>query len=90
MLIADGGKLGGRDGLYLKVRAEHRFGETVVQDVGYFISPTPIGDGQGVECFYNYELTPAIRITPDMQYVVPALRAAEPSLIVGMRALVSF
>ena len=50
----------------------------------------PIGDGQGVECFYNYEFTPAIRITPDMQYVVPALRAAEPSLIVGMRALVSF
>jgi porin len=50
----------------------------------------PIGDGQGVECFYNYQLTRAIRITPDVQYVVPALRAAEPALIAGVRALVSF
>ena len=50
----------------------------------------PIGDGQGVECFYNYALTPAIRITPDVQYVVPALRSAAPALIAGIRALVSF
>ena len=50
----------------------------------------PIGDGQGVECFYNYEFTPAIRITPDVQYVVPALRSAAPALIAGVRALVSF
>ena len=50
----------------------------------------PIGDGQGVECFYNYALTPAIRITPDVQYVVPALRSAEPAFIVGARGLVSF
>ena len=46
--------------------------------------------GQGVECFYNYQFTPAIRITPDLQYVVPALRSADPSLIAGVRALVSF
>ena len=50
----------------------------------------PIGDGQGIECFYNYALTPAIRITPDVQYVVPSLRLAEPALIAGVRALVSF
>jgi porin len=50
----------------------------------------PVGDGQGIECFYNYEFTPAIRITPDVQYVVPALRLAEPALIAGVRALVSF
>ena len=50
----------------------------------------PIGDGQGVECFYNYEFTPAIRLTPDLQYVVPALRSAAPALIAGVRALVSF
>jgi len=50
----------------------------------------PIGDGQGVECFYNHAVTPAIRITPDLQYVVPALRSAEPALIVGVRGLVSF
>lgn len=50
----------------------------------------PIGDGQGIECFYNYALAPAVRITPDLQYVVPSLRLAEPALIAGVRALVSF
>jgi porin len=50
----------------------------------------PVGAGQGIECFYNYALTPAVRITPDLQYVVPTLRLAEPALIAGVRALVSF
>ena len=50
----------------------------------------PIGNGQGIECFYNFELTRAVRITPDLQYVVPSLRSAEPALIAGVRALVSF
>ena len=50
----------------------------------------PVGDGQGIECFYNYELTRAVRITPDLQYVVPSLRSAGPALIAGVRALVSF
>ena len=50
----------------------------------------PIGDGQGIECFYNYALTRAVRITPDVQYVVPALRSAAPAVIAGVRALVSF
>ena len=50
----------------------------------------PVGDGQGIECFYNYALTPAVRITPDLQYIVPTLRLAEPALIAGVRALVSF
>jgi carbohydrate-selective porin OprB len=50
----------------------------------------PVGDGQGIECFYNYAVTPAVRITPDVQYVVPSLRLAEPALIAGVRALVSF
>jgi len=31
-----------------------------------------------------------VRITPDVQYVVPSLRLAEPALIAGVRALVSF
>ncbi|MCE9629957.1 MAG: carbohydrate porin [Planctomycetia bacterium] len=50
----------------------------------------PVGDGQGIECFYNYAVTSAIRITPDLQYVVPTLRLAEPAVIAGVRALVSF
>lgn len=50
----------------------------------------PIGDGQGIECFYNYALTPAVRITPDVQYVVPSSRTADPAWIAGARPLVSF
>jgi porin len=50
----------------------------------------PIGNAQGLECFYNYEFTSAIRITPDLQYVVPTLRLADPAVIAGVRALVSF
>jgi hypothetical protein len=34
--------------------------------------------------------TPAIRITPDVQYVVPSLRLAEPAVNAGVRGLVSF
>jgi porin len=60
--------------------------------IGPLITSTfgPIGDGQGIECFYNYAVSPAVRITPDLQYVVPSLRSAEPALIAGVRAQVSF
>jgi porin len=50
----------------------------------------PIGNGQGIECFYNYHLTPAIRLSPDLQVLVPALQTFEPSLIVGLRSQVIF
>jgi carbohydrate-selective porin OprB len=50
----------------------------------------PIGNGQGVELYYNYELTPAIRLTPDLQVVVPALKSVDPSLILGLRAQLIF
>jgi len=43
-VITDGDKLGVHDGLYLKLRAEHRYGETIVSNVGCFISPTLIAD----------------------------------------------
>ncbi|MCE9630893.1 MAG: carbohydrate porin [Planctomycetia bacterium] len=43
-VIADGGKLGVHEGLYLELRAEHRYGETIVGNVGCFISPTLIAD----------------------------------------------
>ncbi len=50
----------------------------------------PIGNGEGVECFYNYELTPAVRLTPDVQVVVPALRDFGTALILGLRAQLIF
>ena len=50
----------------------------------------PIGDGQGMEIFYNYELAPAIHITPDVQVIVPAEDDIDPSLIFGVRAKMDF
>lgn len=50
----------------------------------------PIGNGQGVECFYNYQLTPAIRLTPDLQVLVPSLTDNSTALIVGLRAQLIF
>ena len=41
---SDLGKLGLADDFYVKLRAEHRFGETIVNDVGCFISPTLLAD----------------------------------------------
>ena len=50
----------------------------------------PVGDGQGMEIFYNYELTPAIHITPDMHLIVPAADDIDPSLIFCVRAKMDF
>ncbi|MES1213058.1 MAG: carbohydrate porin [Singulisphaera sp.] len=50
----------------------------------------PIGNGEGVECYYNYHLTPAVRLTPDVQIVVPALRSFDTALILGLRAQLVF
>jgi porin len=50
----------------------------------------PIGNGQGIECYYNYQLTPAIRLTPDLQWIVPALKSFDASVIVGLRAQLIF
>jgi porin len=50
----------------------------------------PIGNGQGVELFYNYQLTPAIHLTPDMQVIVPARESVDTALVVGLRANMVF
>lgn len=50
----------------------------------------PVGNGQGVECFYNYALTPAIHITPDLQVIIPSQQDIDPSLILGVRAQMIF
>jgi porin len=46
----------------------------------------PIGDGQTVECFYNFQVTPAMRLTPDVQVIVPAREEIATALVVGLRA----
>lgn len=49
-----------------------------------------IGNGQGVELFYNFQITPAFRLTPDLQVMIPAREAIDPALIVGARAQLIF
>ncbi|MBL9122799.1 MAG: hypothetical protein JNG90_04145, partial [Planctomycetaceae bacterium] len=44
LLYLDGGQLGVQEGLSLKLRAEHRYGQTVVNNLGCFISPTLTAD----------------------------------------------
>jgi porin len=50
----------------------------------------PVGNGQGIECFYNYQFSPSIRLTPDVQFLVPVLSSFDPSLIVGLRMQLIF
>lgn len=58
----------------------------------------PIGDEQGVELFYNYAVTPWLRITPDLQVVLPARERTLPpnaqpidtAVIFGVRAKIVF
>jgi porin len=50
----------------------------------------PIGDGHGVECFYNYQWSPAIRITPDLQVLTPSLQSFDTSLLLGVRLQLIF
>lgn len=70
--------------------------------VGWFISGTsgevgpflpallgPIGEGQGVELFYNWQATPWLNVTPDMQVIMPARENVDTALAVGVRAVVT-
>jgi porin len=47
----------------------------------------PIGDGHGVEIYYNREVTKWLYVTPDFQVVFPARDNVDPSLVVGLRAV---
>lgn len=49
-----------------------------------------LGDSQGVELFYNVEVTPAFHLTADLQYLKPARQAVSDPLLVGLRAMLSF
>ncbi len=47
----------------------------------------PIGDGHGVELFYNWQATPWLNITPDLQVIVPGREDVETALALGVRAV---
>lgn len=45
----------------------------------------PIGNGHGVEIYYNREVTKWLYVTPDLQVLLPAREDVDPSLVVGLR-----
>lgn len=48
-----------------------------------------IGDGQGVELFYNYQVTPWFHLTPDMQVLIPGRQQLDTALLVGLRGVIT-
>jgi len=45
-----------------------------------------LGDyGQGVELFYNYQVTPWLHVSPDLQYIEPARRNVDDAVVAGIR-----
>jgi porin len=51
---------------------------------------SPIGDGQGVELFYNAAVSPMLTITPDLQVISPARENLDPALVAGLRMNLAF
>lgn len=46
-------------------------------------------DGTGVEAYYNFQVTPAMNISPDVQYILPGAGAiADEAFVYGMRVSV--
>jgi porin len=50
----------------------------------------PIEDGQGVELFYNVEVTPWCHITPDLQFIDPARQQVDSAIVAGVRMKVDY
>jgi porin len=50
----------------------------------------PIGDGQGVELFYNYQVAPWVHLTPDLQVLDPARDNVDTALVLGLRGKIDF
>ncbi len=48
-----------------------------------------LGDGQGVETFYNYQVNPWFHLTSDMQVLMPGRSQVDSALVVGLRANIS-
>jgi porin len=48
-----------------------------------------VGDSQGVELFYNYQVTPWFHLTPDIQVLVPGQQRFDTALLVGVRGVVT-
>ncbi|MCA9070386.1 MAG: carbohydrate porin, partial [Planctomycetaceae bacterium] len=49
-----------------------------------------IGDSQGVEAYYNVAVTPWLRITPDLQVIIPERKAIDTAVVTGIRGQIIF
>jgi porin len=47
----------------------------------------PLDNGYGVELFYNREVTKWLYVTPDLQVLFPARQNVDPSILLGVRAV---
>jgi porin len=76
----------------LRGREQDTFG------IGYYFAASSdeinvlrgVGDGQGVELFYNIAVTPYLHITPDLQVLVPASNRFDTAIVAGIRAQIAF
>jgi len=48
------------------------------------------GDGQGVELYYNIQVTPWFQLTPDLQIIDPARKALDTAVVTGLRGRVIY
>jgi len=48
-----------------------------------------VGDGQGIELFYNYQVTPSFHLTPDMQIIMPARQQIDTAILLGLRGVIT-
>lgn len=77
-------------------RATDRFGlgyyrfafSRVLRDA--FQPALPIRPESGVEAFYNYQLTPGLSVTGDLQWITPARRDRERATFAGVRVTARF
>jgi porin len=54
------------------------------------IPGVPLRDEHGLEAFYNVGVTPWFRVTPDVQFILPAQQRAEHMWYVGLRGKIDF
>lgn len=49
-----------------------------------------VGDGHGTELYYNVAVTEWFKLTADTQFITPARESVDPSVLMGLRGVVSF
>jgi porin len=61
-------------------------------EIGPFLTAAlgPIGNGNGVELFYNHEVTPWFHLTGDIQVLEPEIENFDTALLVGLRGKIDF